>query len=86
MLGFPGDGWDGAGGSAPLEADWQRVGEVRHTFTHFHLVLQVLLAEVAGDALPQRGAFLPPAAFRPSALPTVMRKAHDLAASAISPR
>jgi A/G-specific adenine glycosylase len=77
MLGLPGDGWDGAGGPAPAEADWQEVGEVRHTFTHFHLILRVMVAEVSGPAT--RGEWLARAAFRPADLPTVMRKAWDLA-------
>jgi A/G-specific adenine glycosylase len=77
MPGFPGDGWDGAGGAAPGEADWQRVGEVRHTFTHFHLILAVLVARVDGPTL--RGDWVARADFRPASLPTVMRKAWDLA-------
>jgi A/G-specific adenine glycosylase len=77
MLGFPGDGWDGAGGPAPAEADWQDIGEVRHTFTHFHLILNVLVARVDGPAA--RGTWTPRPAFRPADLPTVMRKAWDLA-------
>ncbi len=77
MLGFPGDGWDGAGGAAPAQADWQPVGEVRHTFTHFHLVLQVLTAAVTDP--PQRGEWVAIHGFRPSDLPTVMRKAFTLA-------
>ncbi|MEZ5799025.1 MAG: A/G-specific adenine glycosylase [Paracoccaceae bacterium] len=81
MLGFPGDGWDGAGGDAPVVAGWQEAGEVRHTFTHFHLILRVLVAETG--AQPVRGTFRRVA---PASLPTVMRKAHDLAQSVISPR
>jgi A/G-specific adenine glycosylase len=77
MLGIPGDGWDGAGGPAPAEAPWQEVGEVRHTFTHFHLILRVLVAPVSGPAA--RGHWLPRTDFRPADLPTVMRKAWDLA-------
>jgi A/G-specific adenine glycosylase len=77
MLGIPGDAWDGAGGPAPADADWQEIGEVRHTFTHFHLILRVMVAPVPGPAT--RGHWLPLAAFRPSDLPTVMRKAWDLA-------
>jgi A/G-specific adenine glycosylase len=75
MLGFPGDGWDGAGGDTPAAADWQKIGEVRHTFTHFHLILRVLVGRVDGKAL--RGNWVQD--LRPSDLPTVMRKAHDLA-------
>lgn len=81
MLGIPGDGWDGAGGPAPAEADWREVGEVRHTFTHFHLVLTVHVAPVRGPAI--RGDWLDRAAFRPADLPTVMRKAWDLARAAL---
>jgi A/G-specific adenine glycosylase len=77
MLGIPGDGWDGAGGPAPVAADWREIGEVRHSFTHFHLILRVLVAPVTGP--PARGNWLPRAAFRPADLPTVMRKAWDLA-------
>lgn len=85
MPGFPGDGWDGAGGPEPLPANWQDIGEVRHTFTHFHLILRILAADVPQDATPSRGAFLPRAAFRPAHLPTLMRKAHDLATRADPP-
>jgi A/G-specific adenine glycosylase len=54
------------------------VGEVRHTFTHFHLILTVLTARVEGPVT--RGDWTPRAAFRPADLPTVMRKAWHLAA------
>jgi A/G-specific adenine glycosylase len=74
MLGFPGDGWDGAGGEAPAVADWREVGEVRHTFTHFHLVLRVMVGRVEGA--PLRGSLV---RLRPADLPTLMRKAWDLA-------
>jgi A/G-specific adenine glycosylase len=70
----------------PLVADWRSAGlEVRHTFTHFHLRLTLRLADVATGAAPSRGAFVPRSAFRPAALPTVMRKAYDLAAPALDP-
>ncbi len=78
MLGFPGDGWDGAGGAAPVVADWQEVGEVRHTFTHFHLVLRVKVAISSGN--PDRGEFVALDGFDPGSLPTVMRKVWDAAA------
>jgi A/G-specific adenine glycosylase len=82
MLGIPGDGWDGAGGPAPATADWQEVGEVRHTFTHFHLILQVKVAQVAGPA--SRGEWISRQDFRPGDLPTVMRKAWDLARDSVT--
>jgi len=85
MLGWPGSNWTDAGqprpeGSPPLTADWRPLpGEVRHTFTHFHLMLTVMFATVPESAEPETGQFIPPDQFRPSDLPTVMRKAFDLA-------
>jgi A/G-specific adenine glycosylase len=81
MLGFVGDGWDGAGGGAPFAADWRDLGEVKHTFTHFHLYLTVMHAE--GSANPERGEFVE---LNPDDLPTVMRKAYDLASAAKTQR
>jgi len=82
MRGWPGSGWVDASlprpTDPPLDANWIKVaGEVRHTFTHFHLMLDVMTTTVS-DANPTVGEFLPHAAFRPSDLPTVMRKAYDL--------
>ena len=83
MLGWPGSDWVDATAplpqaKPPLAADWFEVpGEVRHTFTHFHLVLRVWIARgVAGE--PQQGRFLDQASFRPADLPTLMRKVFDL--------
>lgn len=84
MLGWPGSEWVDISEALPdtpppLDADWRPVaGDVRHTFTHFHLVLRVLRADVDDAATPSRGQFLAPRAFRPSDLPTLMRKAFDL--------
>lgn len=86
MLGWPGTDWAEAPAqdAPPLAADWHDPGlAVRHTFTHFHLRLALRLAHVGMDTPPQRGAFLPAAAFRPADLPTVMRKAFDLARPAM---
>ena len=79
MTGFPTTDWDGTDLPEPLAAPWRTAGEVRHTFTHFHLRLTVLVATSQGN--PTRGQFVPRAAFAPSALPTVMRKAWDLVAA-----
>ena len=85
MLGWPGSDWVDTEtalpeGTPPLEADWRRLpGEVRHTFTHFHLILTVMTAEVPLEATPARGTFVTADRFSPSDLPTVMRKAFDLA-------
>ena len=86
MLGWPGSEWNEAPTPAPpLEADWQDLGEeARHTFTHFHLRLRVQVAQVSQAAEPLRGEFLPKPGFRPSDLPTVMRKVFDLAQGALA--
>ena len=44
--------WPGEDGSSapPFDADWTAAGEARHGFTHFKLVLDVFVAEVAADA------------------------------------
>ncbi len=81
-LGFPGCGWDGSVAEAPVLAEWRNVGAVRHTFTHFHLDLAVMVAEVVGGAAVLRGEFLGSNLFSPQDLPRLMRKAHDLAMAA----
>jgi A/G-specific adenine glycosylase len=77
MLGLPGDQWDGAGGGPPIDAEWIRAGEVRHVFTHFNLTLTVTVGRVDLGAQPLRGSFA--IDYAPGDLPTLMRKAHDLA-------
>lgn len=82
MLGFPGSPWAEAAsqGVPPMQADWIASDmQVRHTFTHFHLILDVHLAKV-DDGDPAEGRFWSDAAFKRTDLPTVMRKVHDLAA------
>jgi A/G-specific adenine glycosylase len=90
MLGWPGTGWDEgppAGDAPPLVADWRPVAaEVTHVFTHFRLRLALRVADAAADARPLRGSFLGPAEFAPAHLPTVMRKAFDLARPALEGR
>jgi A/G-specific adenine glycosylase len=84
MLGWPGTEWAETKPieAPPLDADWADPGlEVRHTFTHFHLKLELRLARVPDNARANRGEFLPRHSFRPSALPTVMRKVYDLAST-----
>ncbi len=87
MLGWPSSDWTDAPVPAPpIEADWQDLGgEVRHTFTHFHLRLAVQIAHLPMDAAPDCGQFIAPENFRPSDLPTLMRKAFDLAHATLSP-
>jgi A/G-specific adenine glycosylase len=87
MLGWPGSDWIDASearpiGTPPIKAGWQELaGEVRHTFTHFHLMLSVKVARLPQDAAPAQGTFYDKHDFRPSDLPTVMRKAFDLSQS-----
>ena len=51
MLGLPGDPWtedlsqDEGHVNAPVKAKWRRAGEATHTFTHFHLKLEVFIAD-----------------------------------------
>ncbi|MEM6886755.1 MAG: A/G-specific adenine glycosylase [Pseudomonadota bacterium] len=82
MLGWPGSDWTEAQApqsTPPCAGNWQKLpGEVRHTFTHFHLVLAVMVAELPQAAKPDRGAFVQRDNFSPTTLPTVMRKAFDL--------
>jgi A/G-specific adenine glycosylase len=83
MPGFPGTEW--AEGdpvpAPPMAADWSLMpGAVNHTFTHFHLILDVAVAQVPGDSQVKRGAF---AALDASALPTVMAKVWTRARSAL---
>ncbi|WP_412509125.1 A/G-specific adenine glycosylase [Roseovarius sp. SYSU LYC5161] len=81
MLGWPGSDWGPDPVPAPpLSADWKPLGEeARHTFTHFHLRLRVEVVRAGSAAVPVRGTFVPHDRFRPSDLPTVMRKVFDLA-------
>jgi A/G-specific adenine glycosylase len=86
MLGWPGTPWDAGNGPAdpPLAAAWRAApGQVRHTFTHFDLYLNVRTAQVGLEAQPSRGMFLPRGEFGPGDLPTVMRKAWDVASAAL---
>ena len=84
MLGWPGSEWrvDAVEDQPPFAADWQDVGaEALHTFTHFHLRLGLRVAEIDAGDLPNDSALrlVPTSSFDPSDLPTIMRKAFDLA-------
>lgn len=78
MLGWPGGDWAPSvtDVAPPVDAEWTVAGEVRHTFTHFHLQLEVRVARaVSGPAI--RGRWRDDV--RPEDLPTVMKKAWALA-------
>ena len=86
MLGFPGSDWAQDPPEAPpLDIGWTNPKlEVRHVFTHFHLRLSIRTARLPMNAAPTRGQFMPNDMFSPDNLPTVMRKAHDLAAGLLT--
>lgn len=87
MLGWPGTDWAESEPvfAPPAPGRWRMAaGEVRHTFTHFHLRLSVMTARLPLDATPDRGHFRPRSEFRPADLPTVMRKVHDLASEVMA--
>ncbi|MEM9049856.1 MAG: A/G-specific adenine glycosylase [Pseudomonadota bacterium] len=76
MLGLPGTDWSETPPrpAPPFRAKWRPVGEVRHSFTHFHLVLSVAVARVGATH-----GFVKPEL---TSLPTVMRKAVAMGLSA----
>ncbi|GGB52074.1 A/G-specific adenine glycosylase [Roseibium aquae] len=72
------EGFDAAAAlsHAPLTADWRRhTTPVRHTFTHFHLILTVWRAQVPAADRPEDGSWWADrGTLGDEALPTVMRK------------
>ena len=83
--GPPGGGGPRDGAGPPVAAEWRAAGAVAHGFTHFTVTLDVLAAEVARDARPERGAFVVADAFDPAGLPTLMRRAHEAASAVLRP-
>ncbi|MBI1494768.1 A/G-specific adenine glycosylase [Halocynthiibacter styelae] len=83
MLGWPGAEWgDVAQEAPPADTNWTPLNEdVRHTFTHFHLILQIRVAQLPMDC---PGLFIAKQDFSPSDLPTVMRKCFNLAKTYMS--
>ena len=80
MLGLPTTDWSidrpDALSEAPVRADWKRVGEIEHIFTHFALTLEVWAADGDGDFEWTRDV---------SGLPSVFLKAARLARPTASP-
>ena len=85
MLGLPGGPWSETPPQprAPFAADWRDLGEVRHTFTHFHLILRLRGARLPACAAAPAGAWLPAGPLA-AALPSVMRKALRLGLAALA--
>ena len=65
---------------APFAANWRSVGTVVHVFTHFRLELNVFCAEGDGMAkVPPGWWWSEPASLAGEALPSVMKKAIEVA-------
>lgn len=81
MRSLPNDGWSArADGkrAVPVEGEWQGVGQVRHTFTHFTLELSV--RRYCGVSEPQgQGEWWPLGKLEDAGLPTLFAKAARLA-------
>jgi A/G-specific adenine glycosylase len=58
---------------APMQLDWRGAGQVRHGFTHFELIIDVLAGHVPRIDVPE-GFALGLDALDDAALPSVMRK------------
>ncbi len=93
MMEFPSTEWqetalpvDDLLKNAPLShVDWKCIpGQVRHTFTHFHLTLSVARATVSDPAWGGNGYWIEPRNFGDHALPSLMKKVASHVAKAIS--
>ena len=84
MRALPDDGWraraDGCG-PAPLAGPWRAGGVVRHTFTHFHLRLELALysGTDCDRLLREDGEWWPLTQLADAGLPTLFAKAAALA-------
>jgi A/G-specific adenine glycosylase len=61
----------------PMDAHWRPAGQVRHAFTHFALVLDLMAAEV--PRIEAEGFLHPLRSLNDAALPSVMRKCARMA-------
>ena len=84
MRALPDDGWsaqaDGSG-KAPLAGDWQRMGAVRHGFTHAQLTLEVRALETLSRPRGE-GQWWPVDTIAEAGLATLFAKAARLAIAA----
>jgi A/G-specific adenine glycosylase len=84
MSEVPTTGWtarrDGETGkaAAPFPADWRHMGRITHVFTHFALELEVYRASTEGEE-PAGHFWSRPDEIAGEALPTVMKKAIEVA-------
>jgi A/G-specific adenine glycosylase len=89
MTEFPSTDWTEHGEAGPDSADLPlalegtaEAGEIRHTFTHFHLVLKVIRAQAQDAPVPPHCRWCMPDRLGEAALPTVMRKVAKTALTA----
>jgi A/G-specific adenine glycosylase len=69
--------------AAPVKSAWTPLpGMVRHTFTHFHLELSILVTRVGENEVPAGAIWSTPDRLGEHALPTVMKKVVNLALKA----
>lgn len=89
MMEFPSTDWQEAPLSkqqaiskAPANCLWREMdGEIKHTFTHFHLVFKILKGKINSHR-GVTGQWIAPDRFEDHALPTLMKKiAHKMARS-----
>jgi A/G-specific adenine glycosylase len=64
---------------APMRVDWRGAGQVRHGFTHFELIIDMLAARV--EAIDAEGFVHPVDSLEDAALPSVMWKCVRMAAA-----
>jgi len=86
MLEVPSTPWtetpgpEDLGRDAPAACEWQPIkGQVRHTFTHFHLELNVVAGKADKLDLDPEIMWADPRNLDDLALPTVMKKVVELA-------
>ena len=82
LLGFPCTPWTTDGpddatrvAARPLLGDWRPAGQVRHTFTHFHLILDVEVLDLTEPRPTNQGTWMP----ADVTLPTLFEKARQRA-------
>ncbi|MCK0532257.1 A/G-specific adenine glycosylase [Sphingobium agri] len=82
MRALPSSDWSDAPTAAPpMAAEWKTVSQpVGHVFTHFSLALTVHVAHVANESIPPgEGEWWPLARLEEAGLPTLFRRAADVA-------
>jgi A/G-specific adenine glycosylase len=67
---------------APMHAAWRPAGQVRHGFTHFELIIDLLAARV--PRIEAEGFVRPFSALNEEALPSVMRKCVRMSAGTVA--